>query len=118
MRISIWILTLAMLSVGARNFELGLSMDAPLYATIARNIARHGDWFRLATTIPEFHPFAEHPHLGFWLLALVFKVLPIADWSARVAGHVFYVAFLLMYATLLLLRDLGLSPSVCNSCGY
>src|SRR4051794_15500901 len=93
----LWILALASLSVGARNFELGLSMDAPLYATIARGIARSHHWFRLTTDIPEFHPFAEHPHFGFWVLAVFFRLLPIGDWSARIPGHLCYVGFLAMF---------------------
>lgn len=48
-------------------------------------------------TTPEFDPFAEHPHLGIWLVALVFKVLPPADWSGRIAGHLFYIGFLFSF---------------------
>jgi len=94
-----WIFALAFLAVGLRNFEAGLSMDGPLYATIARNLAQSqsGSWFRLTTSIPEFQPFfAEHPHLGFWVLAAVFEILPAADWSARIPSHLFYVLFLLL----------------------
>ncbi|MBS1983736.1 MAG: glycosyltransferase family 39 protein [Bdellovibrionales bacterium] len=90
----LWIFCLACLAVGARNFEPGMTIDAPLYASIARNIVRTHEWFRLDGGIPDFQPFAEHPHLGFWLEALVFKVLPAADWSARIPGHCFYVLFL------------------------
>jgi 4-amino-4-deoxy-L-arabinose transferase-like glycosyltransferase len=93
-----WIVCLAFLSVGARNFESGISLDGPLYATIARNIVRTGEWFRLDSNVPDFRPFfAEHPHLGFWLLALIFKMLPAADWAARILGHLFYVGFLWMF---------------------
>jgi 4-amino-4-deoxy-L-arabinose transferase-like glycosyltransferase len=97
----IWILCLAALSVGAKNFEAGLSVDAPLYAAIARHIVRTGDWFYLYGGTPEFNPFVEHPHLGFWILAAIFKFLPAADWSARIAGHVFYVLFLWSFFTFL-----------------
>lgn len=93
----LWILCLAALSVGARNFEEGLSIDAPLYCTIARNIVRNHEWFVLYGGVPDFVPFAEHPHLGFWLLAGVFKILPAADWSGRIVGHFFYVAFLWIF---------------------
>jgi 4-amino-4-deoxy-L-arabinose transferase-like glycosyltransferase len=92
----LWIVCLSFVSVALKNFEEGLSRDAPLYATIARNIAQTGEWFRLHGSIPEFTPFAEHPHLGFWVLASVFKVFPIADWSARIPGHLFYVLTLWM----------------------
>ncbi len=100
MKLLLWLLSLAALSVGARNFEQGISIDGPLYATIARNIARSGEWFRLDGFIPDFAPFAEHPHLGFWIQALIFKILPAADWSARVQGHIFYVASLALVFTM------------------
>jgi len=93
----VWILCLASLAVGARNFELGLSVDAPVYASIARHMVKSGDWFYMYGGVPDFMPFAEHPHLGFWMIASCFKVLPIADWSARIPGHLFYVGFLFVF---------------------
>jgi hypothetical protein len=97
----IWVFCLACLSVGARNFEQGISLDGPLYATIARNIVRHHEWFLLQGDVPDFQPyFAEHPHLGFWILAVFFKLFSFAswgDWVARSVGHVFYIAFLWMF---------------------
>lgn len=93
----LWILALAALSVGARNFEQGMSVDGPLYATLSQQIARTGEWFKLDPRIPDFQPYAEHPHLGFWIQALIFKFLPQADWSARLSGHLFYVGFLFLF---------------------
>lgn len=93
--IALWIVCLSALAVGARNFELGgIGVDGPMYALMARGIARTGDWFVLNGTVPAFMPFADHPHLGIWLLGLVFHVLPAADWSARIVGIGFYVGFL------------------------
>jgi 4-amino-4-deoxy-L-arabinose transferase-like glycosyltransferase len=89
-----WIFALALLSVGLHNFDLGISMDGPLYATIARNLAQTegASWWRLLTTLPEFQPyFAEHPHLGFWTSAALLKVLPAADWAARLPSQLFYM---------------------------
>lgn len=96
-QVLVWILCLAALAVGARNFELGLSLDAPLYATISRNMALGGSWFRMNCSLPDFSPFAEHPHLGMWVGAVVFKVFPMADWSIRIPGHLLYVAFLFFF---------------------
>ncbi len=93
----LWILSLSVLAVGARNFEAGLSTDSPLYAAIARNIAQTGEWFFLYGGTPDFKPFTEHPHLGFWLMGLIFKILPAADWSARILGHLCYIVFLFFY---------------------
>lgn len=95
--ILIWILSLAFLSVGARNFEPGISVDGPVYATIARNLARLGNWFYLDSGIPDFEPFTEHPHLGFWVLGGFLKVLPAVDWAVRIVGHLYYVAFLVLF---------------------
>ncbi len=83
------------MAVAARNFEPGMSPDSPIHATIAREIARTGEWFRLDAKLPDYTPyFADHPHLIFWLVALIFKLLPAADWSARIIGHLFYLFFL------------------------
>lgn len=90
----LWIVCLAAAAVAARNFEAGLSGDGPLYAEIARRIAVTGEWFRLDGGVPDFSPYAEHPHLGFWILSLPLHWLPAADWSARIIGHLCYVAFL------------------------
>jgi 4-amino-4-deoxy-L-arabinose transferase-like glycosyltransferase len=107
----IWIVCLAFLSVGARNFEVGLSIDAPLYASIARNMVRTGEWFRMYGGVPDFVPYTEHTHLGFWMIALVFKLLPAADWSARILGHLYYLAFLTVFF-LYLQRVSGLKVAV------
>lgn len=93
-KIWIWIFCLAALSVGARNFEEGLSLDAPIYSTIARNMVRTGEWFRMDCQLPDFVPFAEHPHLGFWTMAAWLKWLPAEDWAIRIPGHIFYLLFL------------------------
>ncbi|MBY0369491.1 glycosyltransferase family 39 protein [bacterium] len=94
----LWIACLSAAAMGIRNFEQGLSTDAPLYANIARNAVASGEWFRLDSGIPHFVPFAEHPHFFFWILGAVFKILPAADWSARVPGHLFYFGFLTLFA--------------------
>ena len=72
----VWILCLAAVSVGLKNFEPGISIDGPIFATVARNIARTGEWWLLDCSVPDLVPFAVHPHLGFWILAAVFKILP------------------------------------------
>ncbi len=92
-----WVLALACCAVGIKNFEIGLKIDGLLYSAISRTIARTGEWFLLSANTSDFQPFAEHPHLGFWTQALVFKLLPAADWSARIPGHLYYVAFLFLF---------------------
>lgn len=90
-RIFLWILSLAILSVGARNFETGMTIDGPLYASIARRIAETGEYFFLYGGMPDFIPFAEHPHLAFWIQSLFLEFLPAEDWAVRVMGHLLYL---------------------------
>ena len=107
-----WILCLGALAVGARNFEQGgLGPDGPHYALIARGMAQTGEWLWMQGTVPKFQPSADYPHLGIWLLALVFKIFPAADWSARLVGIGFYLAFLGVFFRLLRLT-LGVRPAV------
>lgn len=101
-QVLLWIICLATLSVGARNFEAGLSTDAPLYAGIARNMVRTGEYFVMDSHVPDYPPpFAEHPHLGFWVLSVPFHMLksfsPPPDWAARIPSHFFYVLFLCLF---------------------
>jgi 4-amino-4-deoxy-L-arabinose transferase-like glycosyltransferase len=96
--IPVWIISLSALAVGARNFELGgIGVDGPLYALMARGIVRTGNWFALNGTVPHFMPYADHPHLGVWLIGLVFHLFPAADWSARIVGVLFYAGFLAIF---------------------
>lgn len=94
----LWIALLGMVATALHNFVLSLSMDGPLYANIANNILRYGDWFRLDSGIPEFQPyFAEHPHLGFWVLAGVIKIFGTGDWAVRILGHILYILTLYLF---------------------
>ncbi|NCN27722.1 hypothetical protein GW915_09120 [bacterium] len=94
----IWILLLSLLSVALKNSEQGLSGDAPLYASISENMIESGDYFSLDAAVPDFKPnYNEHPHLSFWLQALIFKVFGAHDWSARILGHIYYICFLLLF---------------------
>jgi 4-amino-4-deoxy-L-arabinose transferase-like glycosyltransferase len=93
----LWIICLAFLSVGARNFEEGLSLDAPLYTTISREIARSGELFKLDSRVTEFQPYyADHPHLAFWIQAGLYKIFGASDWSSRISGHLFYILSLFL----------------------
>ena len=94
LKVGLWILALAFLSVGARNFEDGLSVDGPLYAALARNLARSQDWMLMQVGLPECAVYADHTHFGFWLHALWLKVFPAQDWSIRIPSHLMYVVFL------------------------
>lgn len=96
--VSVWIFSLCLLAVAARNFEQGgIGTDGPLYALLARGVARTGEWFYLRGTVEKFIPSADFPHLSIWLMALIFKVLPAADWSARILGMFYYGGFLAIF---------------------
>ncbi len=96
--VSAWIVCLTLLAVCARNFEQGgIGTDGPLYALLARGVARTGEWFYLRGTVEKFIPVADFPHLTIWLTALVFKVFPPADWSARIVGILYYGGFLAIF---------------------
>ncbi len=94
--ILLWIVCLAMLAVGAKNFEIGMSVDAPFYSSVSRNIARSGEWLVMSASTPDFIPYAEHPHLGYWTQAIFFKLFGATDPVARIPGQIFYVLCMLM----------------------
>lgn len=56
------------------------SFDEAWYAEIARNILKYKNLFLLTWNGASF---IEHPPLGFWLMAISFKVLGISEFSAR-----------------------------------
>jgi 4-amino-4-deoxy-L-arabinose transferase-like glycosyltransferase len=94
MKICLWILSLAFLAVGARNFEEGLSVDGPLYAAIARALSRASDIFVMSPGLSDYPVYFDHPHFGFWLHAIWLKFFPATDWSVRIPSHLMYVFFL------------------------
>ena len=57
-----------------------LDPDEGLYATIALEMARDGDW-----VLPHANglPYLEKPPLYFWLTALTFKLLGPSEWTTR-----------------------------------
>src|SRR5262245_37636732 len=72
-----------MVSVPFLFVKLGmpfLDPDEGLYATIALEMARDGDW-----VMPHANglPYLEKPPLYFWLTALTFRVLGPSEWTTR-----------------------------------
>lgn len=57
-----------------------VSWDEAWYAGIARNILNTGDLFNLTWNGKAYF---DHPPLGFWLIALVFKIFGISEFWAR-----------------------------------
>ncbi len=92
----LWILCLAMIAVGAKNFEIGFSIDAPFYSAVSRNMARSGNWIEMSASTPDFVPYAEHPHLGYWTQSVFFKLFGATDPVARIPSQLFYVLCMLV----------------------
>ncbi|MBN4056973.1 glycosyltransferase family 39 protein [bacterium AH-315-J21] len=64
----------------------GLNLDAGMYATVARNVAESGNWLSLHFTNFYHQQFAEHPPLGIWGMAVVFKIFGASDATSRIIG--------------------------------
>jgi len=56
------------------------SWDEAWYASIAREIVRNNEWILL-----KFNnvPFYDHPPMGFWIMAISYKLLGISEFSSR-----------------------------------
>lgn len=85
------VIALFLLSLTAPLFfyKLGqsslVSWDEAWYAEIARNILQSGDIFNL---FYNGDPYYDHPPLGFWMIAITFKIFGISEFWARFAPAV------------------------------
>ncbi len=86
----IWV-GIALLVVITRLTELGISLDPALFASVARNIARSGNIWSLSAGENFFPQFYEHPFLGIWFQALVFKLFGASELTSRLVGVFFGV---------------------------
>jgi 4-amino-4-deoxy-L-arabinose transferase-like glycosyltransferase len=98
-------LSLSFAAVGLKNFNPGLTIDGPLYAALARQIAVGAEWFHLGGGVPPYQPFFEHPHLFFWITAFWLKIMPHEDWAVRSVSHICF--FLTLWGGLSFLRRLS-----------
>jgi 4-amino-4-deoxy-L-arabinose transferase-like glycosyltransferase len=64
-------------------WEPGLKMDAMTYAALAKHVLATGDWRTLHYTPSAYADFYQHPPLGIWMQALVFKFFGASDFTAR-----------------------------------
>jgi 4-amino-4-deoxy-L-arabinose transferase-like glycosyltransferase len=62
------------------DYNTLVSWDEAWYASIARDILKSGNWI---DTSFNGKPFYDHPPLGFWLMALSYKIFGINEFSAR-----------------------------------
>ena len=96
-KVFFWIVCLSLVAVLYQFFAPGLSGDAPLYAYVARAMIESGEYFKMHSGLPEFQPFAEHPHLAYWIAAGFFNVFGAEDWVYRLPGQLFYIGTLLVF---------------------
>ncbi len=73
------------------------SWDEAWYAEIAKQMVKTGDYIFM---IWNGKPYYDHPPMGFWLMALSYKVFGISEFSTRLPSAIMGVlTILLMYKT-------------------
>jgi 4-amino-4-deoxy-L-arabinose transferase-like glycosyltransferase len=81
--------------------------DEPRYASIAREMARSGDW---VTPVLWGHPWFEKPALLYWMNAAAFRLGLGPDLAPRLPVAILSVAFLVFYWWILR-REFGCRPA-------
>jgi 4-amino-4-deoxy-L-arabinose transferase-like glycosyltransferase len=81
--------------------------DEPRYASIAREMARSGDWI---TPVLWGHPWFEKPALLYWMNAIAFRFGLGPDLAPRLPVAILSVAFLVFYWWILR-REFGCRPA-------
>jgi 4-amino-4-deoxy-L-arabinose transferase-like glycosyltransferase len=66
--------------------EKGLFLDAATYAVVARNCLRLGAWLTPHYTTQYYPQFFQHPPLGLWMEAALFRVAGASDASVHLFG--------------------------------
>lgn len=59
------------------------SWDEAWYGSIAREMLKSGDIIHLNW---NGNPFYDHPHMGYWLMAISYKIFGISEFSTRVTS--------------------------------
>lgn len=73
------------------------SWDEAWYGSIAREMAQNGDFMHSNW---NGNPFYDHPPMGFWIMALTYKVLGISEFSTRLPSVVLGIlSIILVYLT-------------------
>ncbi|MDA1317485.1 MAG: glycosyltransferase family 39 protein, partial [bacterium] len=77
------------------------SWDEAWYGSIARTISQSNEWMLI-----EFNgrPFFDHPPMGFWLMAVSYKLFGISEFTTRLPSALLgFVSMILLYKTSILL---------------
>ena len=62
--------------------------DGTLYAGLAKQIAKSGNWFNLQINGADW---LDKPHLPFWLAAISFKVFGISAFAYKLPSFIFFI---------------------------
>ena len=113
-----WLITFSIIGVFSVVFfsRLGLltlqSFDEAWYAVIARNVLQRGNplllWFNGS-------PFTDHPAMGFWLMALSYRLAGISELTTRIPSALMGIGSLLLVCAIgkeLVHRRVGLMASL------
>lgn len=73
-----------------------VSFDEAWYGAIARNIVKNNEWLKLSF---NGKPYYDHPPMGFWLMAISYKVIGVNEFSTR-----FPSALLGVFSSILILE--------------
>lgn len=74
-----------------------VSWDEAWYGTIARNMLKSGDWMRM---VWKGQAYFDHPPMGFWLMAISYKIFGINEFSTRLPSALLGLfSILLIYKT-------------------
>ncbi len=74
-----------------------VSWDEGWYAVIARTILQRGDWMNMMW---KGQPYFDHPPLGFWSMAVTYKLLGISEFTTRLPSAIYGIlAIVFIYLT-------------------
>ena len=62
--------------------------DGTLYAGLAKQITKSGNWFNLWANGADW---LDKPHLPFWLAAISFKVFGISAFAYKLPSFIFFI---------------------------
>lgn len=79
----------------AKFWEPGIGISSATYGSLARNILNSERWFTPALGPEMYDPFVEHPYLGVWLHALMFKFFGDSAFALRLSATLLGIASVL-----------------------
>src|SRR5690242_16231992 len=91
------LLWLMLILFWGESWEAQFGMDSMTYASLARHIISTGDWWALHYSTQAYQNFYQHPPLGVWVLAGVFRLTGnISEVTAKITPFIFCLGTLLI----------------------